>query len=204
MIMYLRILWIFQSFQMTKILKKVVKKEDPKAKVLSASVQTHIPAYYKKFALPYFQKLKKKKWPVDVMTGHFYPAGRGGPNQRVKAIDRFNADLKELKMPKRIKKWDTEANFYTDPATAKTTPDGRVLGKKAATFLSRNYLDTLRTGLKRSYWYMWTVGDQDLTFPGVQLRSDLPATAAWQTLDGWINKAKYKSSKTDGKLVRMN
>ena len=52
-------------------------------------------------------KLKKKKWPIDVMTGHFYPAGKGGPNQRVKAIDKFNADLKALKMPKRIKKWDT-------------------------------------------------------------------------------------------------
>ena len=193
-----------QMAKMTKILNKVVQKEDPKAKVLSASVQTHVPVWYKDFALPYFKKLKKKKWPVDVMTGHFYPAGKGGPNQRVKTINSFKADLKRLKMPKRIKMWDTEANFYTDPRVAKTTPDGRVVGKKAAIFLSRNYLDTLRTGLKRSYWYMWTVGDQDLAFPGVQLRSDLPATAAWQTLYGWINKAKYKSSKTDGKLVRMS
>ncbi len=192
-----------QMAKMTKILKEVVKENDPKAKVLSASVQTHIPVYYRDMAQPYFKKLKKKyKWPIDVMTGHFYPAGKGGPNQRVKAIEMFNADLKSLKMPKRVKKWDTEANFYTDPATAKTTANGRVLGKKAAMFLSRNYLDTLRTGLKRSYWYMWTVDDQDLSFPGVQLRDDLPATAAWKTLYGWIKGAKYKGCKTEGKLVR--
>ena len=36
------------------------------------------------------------------------------------------------------------------------------------------------------------------------MRDDgLPATAAWKTLYGWINKAKYKGSKTEGKLVKM-
>ena len=185
--------------KMTAALAKVVKKHDSKAKVVSASVQTH-DSKYEKFAPDYFRELKKQKWPFQVAAGHFYPAGKGGPDKRLKQISMFQQDLKSLGMPKKKKIWDTEANFWTDQPSAGSA--GKVTGKKAATYLARNYLDTLRTGLKRSYWYMWTIGDQDLNFPGVQLRTGDPATAAWQELYGWIVGSKYQGCDTKGKLVR--
>ena len=146
--------------------------------------------------------MQKQGWPVDVIAGHFYPTGKGGPDKRIKQIQMFQKDLARYKAPKSADQWDTEANFWT------TVPGepyaGRVRGAKAATYLARNYLDTWRTGLKRSYWYMWTVGDQDLRFPGVQLRTGDPATTAFQNLGAWTIGAKYKSCTTKGKLVQCS
>jgi len=191
-----------QMAKMTKILSTVVNKYDPSAEVVSASVQTHAQAYYDRMATPYFAAMQKQGWPVDVIAGHFYPTGKGGPDKRIKQIQMFQKDLARYKAPKSADQWDTEANFWT------TVPGepyaGRVRGAKAATYLARNYLDTWRTGLKRSYWYMWTVGDQDLRFPGVQLRTGDPATTAFQNLGAWTIGAKYKSCTTKGKLVQCS
>lgn len=186
---------------MTAILNEVVNKYDPSATVVSGSVQTHAPAYYDRFAPPYFAALKKKGWPVDVVSGHFYPAGKGGPDTRMKQIAMFQRDVNRAGRPSRVKMWDTEANFWT---TVHRTPEpyaGRVTGKKAATYLARNYLDTWRTGLQRSYWYLWTVGRGDLAFPGVQLRTGDPATVAYNRLADWTIGSTYKKCVTKGALV---
>ncbi|MCH9718517.1 MAG: hypothetical protein K0U60_01450 [Actinomycetia bacterium] len=190
-----------QAAKMTKILHKVVKQNDSKAKVVSASVQTHTSAY-RQYGSDYLRELNKLNWPVKFVAGHFYPLDKGGPDARVKQIQQFKQTAKNAGMPKKKKIWDTEANFWT--SVVDPNPAGKVRGKKAATYLARNFLDTIRLGLKRSYWYHWTVGNQDLNFPGVQLRTGDPATTAWQTLYGWIVGTKYQGCDTKGKLVRCN
>jgi hypothetical protein len=188
-----------KAAKMTKTLHRVVKNNDPKAKVVSGSVQTHRDSYLK-YGAEYFREMNKLNWPANIIAGHFYPPGKAGPNERYQRIQNFKRELKNAGIPKKKKLWDTEANFWT--SVVDTNPAGKVRGKKAATFLARNFLDTLRTGLKRSYWYVWTEGNQDLNFPGVQLRAGDPATAAWQTLYGWIVGTKYQGCDTKGALVR--
>lgn len=189
-----------QMAKMTQILSKVVKQHDRTATVVSGSVQTHYDSYYKPMAPPYFRALKAKGWPVDVVAGHFYPALKGGPDARVQRIEMFKKDLKKAKKPGRVKEWDTEANFWT--SVAGSPPDGPVKGRKAATFLARNYLDTWRTGLQRSYWYMWSADWQQ--FPGVQLRVGDPATKAYNRLGSWTIGSKFKKCTTKSNLVECS
>ena len=72
--------------------------------------------------------------------------------------------------------WDTEANFTSVPGNP---PAGRLKGKKAATFLARNYLDSWALGLRRSYWYLWSSRYE--AFAGIQMRrGDIATkTARW-------------------------
>ncbi len=189
-----------QMAKMTEILWKVVNQYDPSGTVVSGSVQTHYDSYYQPMAPPYFKALRSKGWPVDVVAGHFYPALKGGPDARLQRIEMFQNDLRKAKKPSRVKEWDTEANFWT--SVAGRPPQGPVKGKKAATFLARNYLDTWRTGLKRSYWYMWSADWQQ--FPGVQLRVGDPATTAYNRLGDWTIGSKFKKCKTQGNLVNCS
>ena len=190
---------------MTAILNEVVNKYDRSAKVVSGSVQTHAQAYYDRFAPAYFAALKKKGWPVDVVSGHFYPAGKGGPDKRMRQIAMFKRDVGRAGRPSRVKMWDTEANFWTTVHRSPEPYAGRVKGRKAATYLARNYLDSWRSGLQRSYWYLWTPLGRgpgtDLVFPGVQLRTGDPATEAYNRLAGWTIGSRYKKCVTKGALV---
>lgn len=194
-----------QMAEMTAILNDVVNTHDPSATVVSGSVQTHdyrLPDY-NRMAKPYFKQLKKRNWPVDVVAGHFYPDGKTGPDQRVKQIEMFKRDVNKAGRPSRVKMWDTEANFWT--RVPGTPYKGRVKGAKAATYVARNYLDTWRTGLQRSYWYMWTKGRQDLGFPGIQMRKDTPwSTVAYTNMYNWTVGSKFKNCKTKGNLVTCN
>ncbi len=185
--------------QMTKVAYKAIRKVDPKADVISASVQTYRQDRYNAMADPYFAALKKKKWPLTHMSGHFYPAtGKAGPNERLKLINLFRNSMKRYRMPKKKEIWDTESNFRVGQSN-KATGTPAVSGKKGAEYLARNYLDTWRTGLTRSYWYQWSLDVE--TFPGVQLRPGDPATAAFATLTGWVKGAKFKKCSKKGKLV---
>lgn len=191
-----------QMAKMTTILNKAVNQHDPSAKVISGSVQTHdyrLPDY-ERMAKPYFKELKKANWPVDVVAGHFYPDGKSGPDQRIKQIEMFKADVNRAGRPNRVKLWDTEANFWT--RVPGTPSKGRLRGAKAATYVARNYLDTWRTGLDRSYWYMWTQGSQDLGFPGIQMRSDTPwSKVAYTRMYDWTVGSKFTGCATKGNLV---
>lgn len=182
---------------MTGILNDVVAAHDPSALVVSASVQTHVLSWYRTTARKYLKALKARGWPVDAAAGHFYPLAKGGPNERRKQVAMFTKDLKKYKAPRRVQKWDTEANFWTSvPGNPRA---GRVKGKKAAAFVARNYLDSWDLGLRRSYWYMWS--DKYEVFPGVQLRAGDPGTRAYRTLGSWTTGAKFKRC-TGGKLVK--
>jgi hypothetical protein len=188
--------------KMTKVLKDVVKKFDKNAKVVSGSVQTH-DSKYDAFAPAYFRALKKQKWPIHALAAHFYTPGKGGPDQRMKQIQMVKKDLSQVGMPKKVKLWDTESNYnvgYIDSGTP--NPEGRIRGNKAATYTARTFLDGLRLGVQRNYFYLWTT--EYAEFSGVQLRAGDPSTAAWQTLYGWIVGAKYKGCDTKGKLVKCD
>ena len=188
-----------QMADMTEIVKRVVAKEDPKAIVTSASLQTHRADYYDGFAVPYLKELRKRKWPVDVYNGHFYPAGKGGPEQRLAQIAMFRRTLARLDAARKPV-WDTEVNYYTGlPGGA---PDGRITGPRAVAWPVRTYLDGWRSDLRRNYWYFATQEYDD--FPGIQTRPQDPSSQALATFADWTVGSRFNGCDQKGAMVRCS
>lgn len=185
-----------QMVKMTEIVQKVVKEEDPDAKVTMASMQTHRPDYYEGFAEPYMAALAKADWPFDIYNGHFYPFGEAGPAARRKQIDMFRASLAKLDAPNKPL-WDTEVNYYTGVPGGE--PNGRITGDRAAAWAVRTYLDGWRKDVPRNYWYFAT--PEYNAFPGIQTRPGDPATRALATFHDWVLGTTFNGCETKGDLV---
>ena len=186
---------------MTKAAKKIIDKYDPSAVVVASSVQTHRQNWFDAFAPSFFKQLKKKKWPVDVLAGHFYPALDGGPKERVAQIQMFHRAADKAGAPNRLQRWDTETNFdLGSHASTGKNLDGRIRGNKAAWYVGQTYLDSWRLGLRKTYWYLWTQSYND--FPGIQMyQASQPGPTAYRTLAGWTVGQKFSGCKTSGKVV---
>lgn len=186
-----------QMAEMTEILRRVVRQEDPDAVVTSASIQTHRADFYDRFVPPYLKALKARNWPVDVWNGHFYPEGKGGPAARRKQIAMMRRTLADAGAPKRPL-WDTEVNYYTN--VPGTDPAGRVTGPRAAAWAVRTYLDGWRLNLPRNYWYFWSVKYEQ--FPGIQTRAGDPATTGLARLAEWTVGSRFNGCEQRGHVVR--
>ncbi len=175
-----------QMVEMTKIVQRVVKEEDPQAQTTMASMQTHRKDYFNGFAVPYLQKLAAADWPFDIYNGHFYPFGEAGPAARRKQIDMFRAELAKLNAPPK-ELWDTEVNYYTGVPGGE--PNGRITGDRAAAWAVRTYLDGWRKDVGRNYWYFATPTYN--AFPGIQTTPGAPATRALSTFNDWVLGTKF-------------
>jgi hypothetical protein len=187
--------------KMTKQANKIINKYDPSAVVVASSVQTHRQSWYDGFVPSFFNELKKKKWPVDALAGHFYPAGNGGPNKRVKQIDMFNLTADLAGAPTKLQRWDTETNFSLGShASTGVNPEGRIRGSKAAQYVARTYLDSWRLGISRTFWYLWTDSYND--FPGIQMyNASQPGPAAYRKVSEWTVGQKFSGCNTKKNLV---
>ena len=177
-----------QMAKMTKILNKVVNKWDPKAQVLSASVQTH-QSRYLRTGKSYLRELKKKKWPIDVATAHGYASGL---NKRYEQLKEFRGYLREFKAPKRIARWDTETN--------QSNGFRNMLQRRA--YVSRAYLDSARLGFDRTYWYLWTPDCKG--FGSLQLCPGAKANQYYDTMFDMTVGSKVKKCTQSGKLVKCS
>lgn len=186
-----------QLAEMTEIVRKVVKEEDPQAQVAMASMQTHRQDYYDGFVEPYLKELQASDWPFDVYNGHFYPPGEAGPAARREQIAMFRKSLADLGAPKNKPLWDTEVNYYTGIPGGE--PDGRVTGDRAAAWAVRTYLDGWRLDVPRNYWYFAT--QEYNAFPGIQTRPGDPATVALATFADWVNGSRFNGCEQKGELV---
>jgi Beta-galactosidase len=195
-----------QMADMTKIVNTEVKRLAPKSKVLATSTQTHRAEHFPNFFVPYLKALKARKWPVDVFTGHFY-----GPNlaTRTTQMAKFKAALKAAGAPASKPRWDTESNLTpsTSAGGAKllTNPDDptqsayKFTGAIGAAYTARIFLDSMRNGISRTYWYTWTPGYSG--FPGILMGAGQPSGRSMATLYTWTVGSKYTGCKTKGNLV---
>lgn len=189
-----------QLVEMTEILRKVVKQEDPEAQVTMASMQTHRQDYLDDFVIPYLKGLKQAGWPFDVYNAHFYPPAESGPSVRREQIAMFRKELASLGAPKNKPLWDTEVNYYVGVPGGE--PNGRITGDRAAAWAVRTYLDGWRLDLPRNYWYFAT--QEYNAFPGIQTRPGDPATIALATFSGWVNGTTFNGCEQKGELVNCS
>ena len=176
-----------QMANLTSAAYTIIRKYDPTAKVVSASSTVRLQSAYKKFFPAYLKELKKKGWPVDAIAVHLYPASTGTPGTRADYIVQVQKDMKAAKVPASKQMWDTEINYgIAGPGSG--NPDKDIEGPTAAAWVAQTYLDDVRLGVARAYWYYW---DQAANLVGIQMFNGTLGALGYQTVFNWLNGKFY-------------
>jgi hypothetical protein len=179
-----------QMANLTKDAYIALKSVDPGAKMVAASTTVRAKGPVGKFGKAYGPAMKKVGWKyVDAVSAHFYPPATSGPGTRVAYIKKMKSYYKKYGAGKKPM-WDGEMSF------GDTRPYMKVkrsyTGDTAATFVARTYVDSMRYGVKRVFWYGW-----DIHVLGTDLtsRTDGGLTAggrAFLEVQDWmVNRAWY-------------
>jgi len=171
---------------LTKEAYKIIKSIDPSAAVVSASSTVRLTARYKKFFPAYLKALRKQGWPIDAVSVHTYPAGNEGPAARVQYIQKTQADMRKVGVPADRQLWDTEVNYgIQGPGSVAGRSIG---GADAAAYVAQTYLDNVRLGVSRSYWYFWNAADGRV---GIVMNDGTPGAVGFQTAERWLKDSFY-------------
>ena len=142
-----------QMARLTRDAYRIIKRNDPTATVVAASTTVRLTKRYKKFFPRYLRELRKMNWPVDAIAVHTYPDGNGTPADRLRLVDRVNRDINRARVPARVQLWDTEVNYgIKGPGKIR---GNRIDGPLAADWTASTFLDSILTGIDRTYWYYW-------------------------------------------------
>jgi hypothetical protein len=175
-----------QMAEMTKRAYDIIKANDPDALVVSASPSTRLASAFDRFFPEYLAELKALNWPIDVVAIHTYPDGAGDPVARGALIEKAQAALTASGAPD-LPLWDTELNYGL--AGPGEIPRTEITGPRAAGFVVRTYIDDLRYGIDRSYWYIWTLRPYDLL--GIQAYAGTDAEQGFFAVDNWVTGASF-------------
>ena len=186
-----------QMAELTKRAYDIIKKIDPSALVVSASPSLRLTASFDKFFPAYLQALKKLDWPVDVIAVHTYPKADGDPVDRGELIQKAQAEMKKAGAPADMPLWDTELNYGL--AGPGALPKQEITGIDAAGWVVRTYIDDLRYGVARSYWYIWTQKPYDLL--GIQAYPGSDAEQGFFALENWVIGSVFSGCETEGDAV---
>jgi len=175
-----------QMAELTKVAYDIIKAIDPEAQVVSASPSTRLVKSFDRFFPKYLEELATLGWPVDVMAIHTYPDATGDPTVRAALIVKAQDFLKASGAPT-LPLWDTELNYGL--AGPGDIPKEEITGARAAGFVVRTYIDDLRLGVDRSYWYIWTLKPYDLL--GVQAYSGSDGEQGFFAVNDWVTGATF-------------
>ena len=172
--------------ELTKRAYDIIKRIDPAAIVVAPSTGTRLGGPFNKFYPAFLSELKARNWPVDVWAAHTYPASLGTPSDRATLAKAWIAMLQAAGAPD-LPLWDTENNFGL-AGPGPTNPDQDINGPRAGQWAARTYLDALRLGVSRVYWYAWAPSADLL---GIQMNTGSTAATALATLQDWIVGAQF-------------
>jgi polysaccharide biosynthesis protein PslG len=178
---------------------KIIKRLDPTAKVVAASTSVRLKRAFDRFYPAYLNELRRRGWPVDVFALHSYGPSTATPAVRAKYIKQTRSKLKEARAPRRPL-WDTEINYGLAGPGPKY-PSKKITGWKASAFTSQTYLDSLRLGIARTFWYAW-MPPNDLL--GISMINGSAAAAAFQTTHGWVTGATVACSNSAVRVCFVN
>ena len=182
--------------EMTKRAYDIIKAKNPDALVVAASPSTRLTASFDRFFPEYLAELEQRGWPIDVFAIHTYPDGQGDPATRALLIAKAKDSLAAANAPDRPI-WDTEVNFGL--AGPGDVPKTEITGAQAAGYVVRTYIDDLRFGIDRSYWYIWSLGP--LPFLGIQAFTGSDGEQGFFALDNWIVGASFGGCTETGDVV---
>ena len=182
-----------QMAQLTRDAYRIIKRYDPTAKVVAASSTVRLEQAYQRFFPAYLRELRRMNWPVDAISVHTYPDGQGTPGDRLALIDQVLVDVRRANVPPRIELWDTEVNYgIRGPGNIRGQQIG---GALAADWTASTFLDSIMTGIDRTYWYYWFRPDGRL---GIILQDGTPGAVGYQTAYDWMVNSFYSCTRGEG------
>ena len=189
-----------QMAQLTKDAKKALRSVGSRAKLVAASTTVRSGGPVGKFGKAYGKTMKKKKaWKyVDAVSAHFYPPATSGPGTRVSYMKKIKRYYKKYGAKKKPI-WDTEMNFGDRRPYMKVK---RVYtGDKAAGYVARSFIDSMRYGISRVFWYGWDIHvlGTDMTDPKTSALT-AGGRAFLETQD-WMVGKKWYGCKTKKKIT---
>ncbi len=185
-----------QMAELTKTAYDIIKANDPEALVVAPSVSTRLTNSFDRFFPEYLAEMERLGWPVDVWAVHSYPDGQGDPADRALLLKKFTDALAAGNAPE-LPIWDTEVNFGI--AGPGDIEGQEITNADAAGQIVRTYVDNLRFGIDRSYWYIWSLAPLD--FLGIQTLPGSDGEQGFFALDNWIIGASFGGCTEQGKVV---
>ena len=176
-----------QMAELTKRAYDIIKRIDPAATVVAPSTGTRLGGPFKSFYPKFLKQLEARGWPVDVWAAHTYPASLGKTADRFGLAKAWIDLLKQNGAPAKPL-WDTENNFGLK-GPGPLNPDVDIEGQQAADWVGETYLDAIRLGISRVYWYRWEPYN-DLW--GIQMYNGTPGAKAFQAVESWIVGATFQ------------
>lgn len=177
----------------------IIKAEVPGATVVAASTGSRWVKGFTEFYPDYLAALRAFNWPIDAFAVSLYPLPDGTPRERVFLLGMMNTALRIAEAPA-LPVWETEINYgITNPGAgdaARSIPDAEI-----PAYVGRTYLDSLRYGLARSYWYAWT---PEFRLLGIQMWNGYPATRAYARVREWVIDSTFHGCSTSGVVVQCN
>ncbi len=186
--------------EMTARAYKIIKAADPEALVVSASPALRLSARFDAFYPKYLAALAKADWPVDVLSLHAYPSGEGNPQVRGALIETFKSAASEAGAPADLPIWDTELNYGL--AGPGDIPKTDITGPAAAGWIVRTYIDNLRFGVERAYWYIWTQKPYPLL--GIQAYPGSDGEQGFFAIDNWVVGSQFEGCTDTAGAVTCN
>ena len=171
-----------QMVELTKHAYDIIKSIDPDALVVGASPALRLTSAFDRFFAAYLEGLAAEGWPVDVIAIHTYPPADGNPVTRRELVAKAQAAITAAGAPETIQLWDTELNYGL--AGPGDKPKQEITGPAAAGWIVRTYIDNLRLGIDRTYWYIWTQKPYDLL--GIQAYPGSEGEQGFFALDNWV------------------
>jgi hypothetical protein len=187
-----------QMAELTVRANAIIKEVDPAALVVSASPAVRLRNAFDRFFPAYLAGLAEREWPVDVIAIHTYPDAAGDPATRGDFIQVVRNALTEANAPADIPLWDTEVN-YGLAGPGPDLPRQEITGVRAAGWIVRNYIDNLRYGVDRSYWYIWTQQPYDLL--GIQAFPGSDGEQGFFAIDQWVIGSSFGGCVESGNTV---
>ncbi|MEI7629952.1 MAG: hypothetical protein WCJ73_02230 [Actinomycetes bacterium] len=179
---------------------KIIKDIDPEATVVSASPALRLTKAFDKFYPAYLKALAAKDWPIDVLAIHTYPTGQGDPVARGVLIGIVKKAITAAGAPADMPLWDTELNYGL--AGPGPIPKTEITGAKAAGWVVRTYIDDLRYGIARSYWYIWSL--RPIPLLGIQAFPGTDAEQGFFALENWVIGSSFDGCDEAGGAVTCN
>jgi hypothetical protein len=183
---------------LTREAYRIIKRNNPSARVISASSTVRLESAYKRFFPAYLKELRKMGWPVDAISVHTYPENTGTPETRIQYVKQVKADMRRGRVPATKELWDTEVNYGLAGPGAKRKKRN-IDPTVGAAWVAQTYLDNLLYGVDRAYWYFWFNNSPIL---GIQMNDGSPAATAFNTVQSWLSQSYYGC--TEGRVNICN
>jgi hypothetical protein len=185
-----------QMAALTKAAAPVIRARG--AKVVAASTTMRKTGPTQKFGKGYGAAMRKARaWSsVDVLSVHLYPPAKEGPATRVAYIKKTKSYYRKYGAGKKPL-WDTEMNFgdlrrYMKVQRAYT-------GTTAQTYVARTFIDSMRYGVQRVFWYGW-----DFNVLGTAMTQDgtlREGGVAFQEVRSWMSGKRWLGCKVKSSVT---